>query len=113
MPRAGKIRPKTISFGSLTTPRQSPVSTITFSTTLVNRPKNPFQSPGTHQRIGAARTSCVVIDSLPVYLLIGTSFRSQTPSLTLHEVNNLLSSSGAFCLRERRQEFRRVADPTE
>ena len=32
-----------------------------------------------------------------------SSFRSQTPSLTFHERNSLLSSSGAFCLRQRRQ----------
>src|SRR5580704_13136858 len=49
MPSAGSTRPKTISSGILTTPRQNPVRTMTLSATLVNRPKNPFQSPGTHQ----------------------------------------------------------------
>src|SRR5215469_8441228 len=42
-----------MSAGRLTTCRHSPVSTMTLRTTLVNRPKKPFQSPGTHQR-GAA-----------------------------------------------------------
>src|SRR6516164_2458210 len=50
MPSAGRMRPYTMSAGRLTTCRQSPVSTMTFRTTLVNRPKKPFQSPGTHQR---------------------------------------------------------------
>src|SRR6266446_9867864 len=40
--------------GRLTTCRHSPVSTMTLRTTLVNRPKKPFQSPGTHQRGAAA-----------------------------------------------------------
>src|SRR4051812_25753952 len=44
------MRPNTMSSGSLTTPRHSPVITMTLSSTLVKRPKNPFQSPGTHQR---------------------------------------------------------------
>src|SRR5437899_1891075 len=35
--------------GSWTTPMTSPVSTSTFSKTFVNRPKNAFQSPGTHR----------------------------------------------------------------
>src|SRR5690349_19320933 len=50
MPSAGRMRPNTVSAGSWTTPRQSPVSTITFSSTLVKRPKNPFRSPGTQSR---------------------------------------------------------------
>ena len=54
MPSAGRMRPKTMSSGSLTTPSTSPVSTITFSRTLVNRPKKAFQSPGTHSG-GSAR----------------------------------------------------------
>src|SRR5271163_1597328 len=45
------MRPNTMPSGSLTTPRQRPVSTITFNATLVNRPKNAFQSPGT-QKLG-------------------------------------------------------------
>src|SRR5579862_2178929 len=49
MPSAGNTRPKTMLSGILTTPRQSPVSTMTLRTTLVKRPKNPFQSPSTHQ----------------------------------------------------------------
>src|SRR5664279_485964 len=48
MPSAGKMREKTISGGSLTTPKLKPESTMTLSRTLVNRPKKPFQSPGTH-----------------------------------------------------------------
>src|SRR6516225_2916832 len=40
--------------GRLTTCRHSPVSTMTLRTTLVNKPKKPFQSPGTHQRGAAA-----------------------------------------------------------
>src|ERR1700730_4176703 len=43
-----------MSAGRLTTCRHSPVSTMTLRTTLVNSPKKPFQSPGTHQRGGAA-----------------------------------------------------------
>src|SRR5271165_5453106 len=43
-----------MSAGRLTTCRHSPVSTMTLRTTLVNRPKKPFQSPGTHQRGAAA-----------------------------------------------------------
>src|SRR6266436_2486671 len=43
-----------MSRGRLTTCRHSPVSTMTLRTTLVNRPKKPFQSPGTHQRGRAA-----------------------------------------------------------
>src|SRR6516162_8776244 len=39
-----------MSAGRLTTCRHSPVSTMTLRTTLVNKPKKPFQSPGTHQR---------------------------------------------------------------
>src|SRR6266851_6166894 len=39
-----------MSAGRLTTCKHSPVSTMTLRTTLVNRPKKPFQSPGTHQR---------------------------------------------------------------
>ena len=46
----GRMRPNTVSAGSWTTPRQSPVSTITLSSTLVNRPKKPFQSPATQKR---------------------------------------------------------------
>src|SRR5262252_2124388 len=53
MPSAGRIRPNTTSSGRFTTPRQRPVSTITFRTTLVNSPKKPFQSPGTHHRTAA------------------------------------------------------------
>jgi hypothetical protein len=49
---AGRIRPNTMSFGSFTTPSTSPLSTMTFKATLVNSPKNAFQSPGTHQRTG-------------------------------------------------------------
>ena len=47
MPSAGRIRPNTVSAGSCTTPRQSPVRTITLRRTLVKSPKNPFQSPAT------------------------------------------------------------------
>ena len=43
MPRAGRIRPKTISFGSLTTPRTSPERTSTLRMTLVNNPKKAFR----------------------------------------------------------------------
>src|SRR5271155_4206839 len=43
-----------MSAGRLTTCRQRPVKTMTLRTTLVNRPKKPFQSPGTHQRGAAA-----------------------------------------------------------
>src|SRR5712671_360956 len=43
-----------MSGGRLTTCRHSPVSTMTLRTTLVNSPKKPFQSPGTHQRGRAA-----------------------------------------------------------
>src|SRR5215469_5876526 len=39
-----------MSAGRLTTCTHSPVSTMTLRMTLVNRPKKPFQSPGTHQR---------------------------------------------------------------
>src|SRR5262249_15629949 len=49
------MRPNTTSSGSFTTPRHSPVNTMTLSATLVNRPKKPFQSPGTHQDGEATR----------------------------------------------------------
>src|SRR6516164_5866816 len=52
-----------MSAGRLTTCRHSPVSTMTLRTTLVNSPKKPFQSPGTHQR-GAA-TTVFIVSSLP------------------------------------------------
>src|SRR5262245_17046324 len=68
MPRAGRMRPKTMSGGSCTTPRQSPVSTSTLSTTLVNRPKKPFQSPGTHHF-----TSAVAMTS-PLMRYAGSAF---------------------------------------
>src|SRR6516162_10221119 len=43
-----------MSAGRLTTCRQSPVRTMTLRTTLVNKPKKPFQSPGTQKRGAAA-----------------------------------------------------------
>src|SRR5580700_9647070 len=55
MASAGNTRPNTMSSGSFTTPRQRPVSTMTFSATLVNRPKKPFQSPATHHDGEAVR----------------------------------------------------------
>src|SRR6516162_477382 len=51
-----------MSAGRLTTCRHSPVSTMTLRTTLVNRPKKPFQSPGTHQR-GAAISAVFITSS--------------------------------------------------
>src|SRR6266508_2735532 len=63
--RAGRIRPKTMSPGSLTTPKLRPVSTMTLSTTLVKRPKNAFQSPGTHHRTGYS--SVVALAICPPY----------------------------------------------
>src|SRR6516162_9282412 len=48
--------------GRLTTCRHSPVNTMTLRTTLVNRPKKPFQSPGTHQR-GAAISAVFITSS--------------------------------------------------
>src|SRR5580692_8920966 len=65
MPSAGRMRPNTMSSGSLTTPRHSPVSTMTFSATLVNRPKKPFQSPWTHQ-------AGVAVRALAMALLLST-----------------------------------------
>src|SRR5438067_1749993 len=47
MPSAGRMRPKTTSPGSWITPITRPVSTRTLSSTLVNSPKNAFQSPAT------------------------------------------------------------------
>src|ERR1700693_3402145 len=61
MASAGRMRPKTRSPGSLTTPSVSPVRTMTFSTTLVKRPKNAFQSPGTHQRTGCSEVAALAI----------------------------------------------------
>src|SRR3981081_2117940 len=64
MPNAGRIRPKTIASGSFTTPSTSPVSTSTLSSTLVNNPKNAFQSPGTHKgtaRPGRGATALLII----------------------------------------------------
>src|SRR5271169_366961 len=43
-----------MSAGRLTTCRHNPVSTMTLRTTLVKRPKKPFQSPGTHHRGASA-----------------------------------------------------------
>src|SRR5579863_10384036 len=60
MPSAGRMRPNTMSSGILTTPRHSPVNTITLSATLVKRPKKPFQSPGTHQ-LGSAFVAVIVM----------------------------------------------------
>ncbi len=54
MPSAGRMRPNTVSAGSCTTPRHRPVRTMTLSRTLVNRPKKPFQSPGTQRRTAPA-----------------------------------------------------------
>ncbi len=54
------MRPNTVSAGRCTTPRHSPVSTITLRITLVNSPKNPFQSPGTHQRTCAVPLSLAI-----------------------------------------------------
>src|SRR5579863_2641296 len=59
MPSAGRTRPNTMPSGSFTTPRHRPVSTITFSATLVNSPKNPFQSPGTHHDGNVVRASLI------------------------------------------------------
>jgi len=50
MPSAGRMRPKTMSFGIFTTPSASPDKTMTLSKTFVNKPKKPFQSPDTHHR---------------------------------------------------------------
>src|ERR1700737_4927868 len=55
-----------MSGGRLTTCRHNPVSTMTLRTTLVNRPKKPFKSPGTHQRgesadvfiVSSSRSGC-------------------------------------------------------
>src|SRR5262245_57738453 len=52
--------------GILTTPRHSPVSTMTLSATLVNRPKHPFQSPGTHQRGAVVPVAALLIPALPL-----------------------------------------------
>src|SRR5215216_4677869 len=60
MPSAGRMRPKTMSFGSLATPSTSPVRTMTLRATLVKSPKKAFQSPGTHQR---TRNSCSAVAS--------------------------------------------------
>src|SRR6516164_5682967 len=65
MPSAGRMRPNTVSAGSWTTPRHRPVSTITFSSTFVNRPKKPFRSPGTHRR-----GSCAVVSAFIGHLLV-------------------------------------------
>src|SRR6266852_4740587 len=61
MPRAGRMRPKTMSLGILTTPSDSPVRTMTLSATLVKKPKKAFQSPGTHSRTrySPAVTDCM------------------------------------------------------
>src|SRR5665811_83798 len=48
------MRPNTVSGGSFTTPKHSPDRTMTFKRTLVNRPKNPFQSPGTQSFISGS-----------------------------------------------------------
>src|SRR4029078_918278 len=49
MPSAGSTRPYTVSGGNCTTYRHNVVRTMTFSSTFVNKPKKPFQSPCTHQ----------------------------------------------------------------
>src|SRR5262249_37671549 len=93
MARAGRIRPNTMSPGILTTPRVRPVSTITLSTTLVKRPKNAFQSPGTHQRTG-----CSVLVTLamcpPVCALAG-SVHQDVPTPTLTPALSLSEGEGA------------------
>ena len=45
---AGRMRPKMIGSGSLSTKRSSPVRTRTLTRMLVPKPKNALQSPGTH-----------------------------------------------------------------
>src|SRR4051794_29197484 len=67
MPSAGRMRPNTVSAGGCTTPRHRPVSTMTWSRTLVNRPKKPFQSPGTHRRAAPA--------SVPGFIFISSSWQ--------------------------------------
>src|SRR5260370_40221747 len=49
MPGGGSPRREAIEAGILTRGKHKPVRTMTLSTTLVKRPKNPFQSPSTHQ----------------------------------------------------------------
>ena len=48
--------------GIWTTKRQSVVRTITLRTTLVKRPKKPFQSPGTHNCTTPPRSCFTVMD---------------------------------------------------
>src|SRR5216683_6757420 len=47
-PVAGRMRPNTSSSGIFSTKRSSPVSTSMLTRMLVPKPKNAFQSPGTH-----------------------------------------------------------------
>ncbi len=68
MPSAGSTRPYTVSGGKFTTYRHNVVSTMTFNSTLVNRPKNPFQSPGTHQRGFAADPAALMASLLSWFL---------------------------------------------
>ena len=53
-----------MSSGMFTTPSDRPVSTMTLSRTLVNSPKKPFQSPGTHNR-GRSSTTCACCIARP------------------------------------------------
>src|SRR6185436_5348340 len=87
IPMAGSTRPNTVSGGSWTTYRHNVVSTITFSSTFVNKPKNPFQSPGTHQRTAP----CPFVMSSPCLFVVRRCSRS----------------------RQRLQETRGIADPAE
>src|SRR5579883_3232969 len=105
MPSAGRMRPKTMSPGSLMTPRHRPVSTMTLSTTLVNRPKNPFQSPGTHQRMGIAVSRCIVIG----FLLPSR----RGPMIPLRQPAAARSRRGLSLRLQNRQKISRGADPSE
>src|SRR4030095_7973138 len=70
-----RMRPNTVSAGICTTPRHRPVSTITFSSTLVNSPKKPFQSPGTQKRTSPVAAAMFIPDSPVMSIRAGAKLR--------------------------------------
>src|SRR6185436_20242140 len=98
-------RPNTVSAGSGTTYRHSVVRTITFNSTFVNRPKKPFQSPGTHQRTAA----CPFVMSFPLFSFrrgLGPGERFQKPLRVADPAEN--AALGLDHLERRLLELREI-----
>ena len=73
-----ELNPTSTNFGQVRTVTNDLMRFITFNSTFVNRPKKPFQSPGTHQRA----TPCPFVMSFPLFSFrpgFGTGERLQDP----------------------------------